>query len=550
MMKRIWLVALTLMLALCFVMASADEVEKLTPKYDVIEVDVGGSVLTRYSSSTNAMKKAGVTYETDDESIATVNSKGYIRGVAPGECTLTITSKHNTSVSATMTVRVVLPLKKITASIPRSSIGVGETMQIEYGFEPENATNRTIRFSSNKPHLASVDGYGVITGVRKGDAVITAQTADGSKKINLKVSVVQMPETIAIKQQDVSLPIGQKTKLTASVLPTTASDRSVKWSSADESIAKVDKSGNVTAVAVGSTTITAACGADERITASLDVQCVLPVESIQLENTSYVLNFGDSVAITPTVLPETATNRSVRYFVRNPQVCTVDENGMLVTCGGGQTTVTVMATDGSGVEASFTVRSIVEIEGASFLDKNARTAVGGHVFIKPKLYPSGTFASDMNWVSSDESVATVRMVGNRVRVQGHKWGSCTVTGTTGDGRVSASITVYVGHPRDVLSLKSISGMKAKVSNNSGIPVSAVMFRVEDRSGQFHSIRVPANIAPGETAEGVEIVLPDGVRAAAVAVEGWESGEGYTDHQDVLRQSYRTAPGLLEWLTVK
>ena len=125
MMKRSWMILLTLMMALCCLIASADEVEKLTPKYEVMEIKVGESMLTRYSSSTNAMKKAGVTYETDDESIATVNSKGYVRGVAPGECTLTITSKHNTSVSATITVRVVVPMKKITAEIPTSSIGVG-----------------------------------------------------------------------------------------------------------------------------------------------------------------------------------------------------------------------------------------------------------------------------------------------------------------------------------------------------------------------------------------------------------------------------------------
>lgn len=550
MMKRGWMILLSLMLALCCLMASADEVEKLTPKYEVMELEVGQSMLTRYSSSTNAMKKAGVTYETDDESIATVNSKGYVRGVAPGECTLTITSKHNTSVSATITVRVVVPMKKVTAEIPVSTIGVGSSVQIAYGFVPENATNKSIRFVSNKPHLAEVSSTGLITGVRKGDAVITVSDASGKIKTTLKVKVVQMPDSVAIKQQDVSLPIGKKTKLTASVMPTTATERGVVWSSSDEAIAKVDRNGNVTAVSAGVATITAACKADESITASLPVQCVLPVESITVETAEYVLAFGESVTITPVVLPQTATNRQVQYHVRNPQVCTVDENGLLVTRGGGQTVVSVLAVDGSGVETSFTVRSIVEIEGAKFLQNNARLSAGGHAFIRPSLYPTGTSAANMNWRSSDESVATVRIVGERVRVQGHKWGQCTVTGTTMDGTISASIPVYVGHPREAVSLQSVKGMKAKLINHSSLPITAVTFRVKDRSGACHAVTAAVNIAPGETAEGVEILLPEGVRASSVALESWQSSTGYVDYQGVQRSSYRIAPGLLSWYSAK
>lgn len=550
MMKRSWKVLLTLMLALCCLIASAEEVEKLTPRYEVMEIKVGESMLTRYSSSTNAMKKAGVTYEIDDESIATVNAKGYVRGVAPGECTLTITSRHNPSVSAAIKVRVIVPMKKITAEIPSSTIGVGSSMQIEYGFVPENATNKSIRFSSNKPHLADVDSTGLITGVRKGDAVITVSDASGDIRTTLKVKVVQMPESVTIKQQDVSLPVGKKTKLAASVLPSTASDKTVVWSSSDEAVAKVDRNGSVTAVSAGEAVITAACRADESVQASIPVQCVLPVESIAVDVSEFVLAFGESAVVTPTVLPETATNRTVAYHVRNPQVCAVDENGVITTRGGGQTTVTVMATDGSGVEAAFTVRSIVQIEGASFLEKNCRAEAGGHAFIKPRLYPSGTSAANMNWHSSDESVATVSILGDRVRVQGHSWGSCTVTGATMDGRISASIQVHVGHPRDAVILQSVKSLKAKLHNSSNLPITAVTFRIEGRDGQTYKATAAVNIAPGETAEGVEITLPDGVRASAVALEAWESSDGYYDHQDVLRSSYRTAPGLLSWISLK
>lgn len=548
--KRVWTILLTLLLALCCLTGLADEVEKLTPKYEVMEVEVGGSMLTRYSSSTNAMKKAGVSYAIDDETIATVNEKGYVRGVAPGECTLTITSKHNPAVTATIAVHVVNPVKKITAELPSSTIGVGSAVQIEYGFVPEDATNKSIRFSSNKPHLASVDENGLVTGVRKGNAVITVSNESGSIKTMLKVKVVQLPESITLKQESLSLPVGKRAKLTAAVQPSTASDRSVEWLSSDEGVVKVDRNGNVTAVSVGEAVVTVRCKADEKVQAAIPVRSVEPVQSITVEHGEYVLNHGESATVAPKVLPETATNRTVSYYVRNPLVCTVDENGVITACGGGQTTVTVAATDGSGVETTFTVRSIVQIESTEFLENNCRVAVGGHGFIQPKLSPSGTSAADMNWRSSDESVATVRLLGGRVRVQGLKWGECTVTGVTQDGRISASIQVYVGHPREAVSLQSVSGAGASITNHSDLPITAVSLRVKGRDGSYAAVRAAVNIAPGETAEGVEIAVPDGMRAASVALQGWESSTGYRNYLGVLCSAYRTAPGLLEWKNLK
>ena len=119
-----------------------------------------------------------------------------------------------------------------------------------------------------------------------------------------------------------------------------------------------------------------------------------------------------------------------------------------------------------------------------------------------------------------------------------------------DGKVSASIPVYVGHPREAVSLQSLKSMKANVYNASNMPITAVTFRIMSRDGQTYKCTAAVNIAPGETAEGVEITLSNGVRVSSVALEGWESSTGYYDHQDQLRMSYRTAPGLLNWFNVK
>ena len=108
-----------------------------------------------------------------------------------------------------------------------------------------------------------VDQDGKVTGGEEGKATITAKTVDGGFEANCRVMVAKefiLPTSIIVDPATLSLIEGDTVTLTATVLPTETTDKTVEWSSTNPSSATVSHSGLVTAIAEGSATIIVTCG--------------------------------------------------------------------------------------------------------------------------------------------------------------------------------------------------------------------------------------------------------------------------------------------------
>lgn len=167
--------------------------------------------------------------------------------------------------------------------------------------------------------------------------------------VNYKVTGVSLsPSTLTLN-------VGVEATLTPTITPDNATDKSVKWESSDTSIAMVDTSGKVTAVAQGTATITVTT-ADGGKTATCEVTVTqpakTPVTSVTLDKTSLTLDVGGSFTLTATVKPDNATNKAVKWSSSNENVATVDQNGNVKAVGAGTATITAAASDGSGKTAT------------------------------------------------------------------------------------------------------------------------------------------------------------------------------------------------------
>lgn len=153
---------------------------------------------------------------------------------------------------------------------------------------------------------------------------------------------------VTLNKENAELHVGGTVQLTAEVVPADTDDKSVVWSSSDENIATVNQEGLVTAVALGSVTITATTtdGSEKSAACSITVSPIL-IESISLNHESYSLNKGESVQLTATVTPENATNKEIIWTTSDAKIVTVDETGKVTFTGFGSATVTATAKDGS-----------------------------------------------------------------------------------------------------------------------------------------------------------------------------------------------------------
>lgn len=242
----------------------AQDVTELTLKETDLIVAVNRSAELKATVLPKEANNRKVKWTSSDETIATVNKEGRVTGKKAGICVITCTSESNPAVSATAAIQVVQPVTKIVFNSPSGqSFPIRESMQLSWNVEPADASIKEVTFKSNHPEIATVDENGLVTGIKRGEARITATATDGSKRsAEIKVIVSQPVEGVQLSQPMYYVQRGRGVNIRATVLPKDANNQRVYWETGDESLATVRSNGTSTGRVTGGwwngmTTVTA-----------------------------------------------------------------------------------------------------------------------------------------------------------------------------------------------------------------------------------------------------------------------------------------------------
>ena len=256
---------------------------------DSLTLEEGGTAtLTATITPSNATDQ-NVTWSSDNESVATVDQNGRVTAVAQGGATITA-AVDGKSAKCSVTVNAAAPVPVTSVSLDKTSLGLteGDTETLTATVEPSDATNKNVTWSTSDASIATVTD-GVVTAVAPGTATITVTTEDGNKTATCAVTVTAatVPVTgVTLNKTSTSLYVGDTETLTPTITPDNATNKNVTWSSDDTSVATVDASGLVTAVARGTAVITAtaADGSGASASCTVTVSSYLPPRQPQLQN--------------------------------------------------------------------------------------------------------------------------------------------------------------------------------------------------------------------------------------------------------------------------
>ncbi|MEW5918466.1 MAG: Ig-like domain-containing protein, partial [Gemmatimonadota bacterium] len=239
-----------------------ERIAALTITPELAEITLGDSLQLEATMSTPSganIRGLNVRWTTSDQAIAPISEEGIVSSLSPGDVTLTAIVN---GVTATAYARVLPnPIQNVSVSPANSGLNPGESVQLQAVVR--DSRGRIIRtdvaWTSSSPAVARVTPNGVVTGMAKGAAMITASVAN--RRASATVNVFAVPAAnVVVSTPSSSVTQGGRMKATATVRDADGNlltNRAVAWSSSNPAVAQIGADGTITGLVVGTTTINA-----------------------------------------------------------------------------------------------------------------------------------------------------------------------------------------------------------------------------------------------------------------------------------------------------
>ena len=232
----------------------------------------------------------------------------------------------------------IVEVASVSMSQSTLSIAKGGSANLTVSVSPTNAVVKAVTWSSSNSSVATVNN-GTVNAVAVGTATITATVSGRNATCEVTVTPKGV-SSVKLDKTSASMDAKEVLTLTATIEPNDADDKTVTWTSSDESVAKVDN-GKVTAISKGKATITATAGS---IKATCEVTVSFPINSISVSKSSVEIEEEGETTLTAKVDTEDPDVK-VEWSSENQDIATVDENGVISGIAIGETTITATAGD-------------------------------------------------------------------------------------------------------------------------------------------------------------------------------------------------------------
>lgn len=222
------------------------------------------------------------------------------------------------------------------------SLSVGEIYKLNYSFSPSDASSEVVWYSSNA-EVAVVNTNGEVTALSNGDTMITVKTSDGALSDECIVHVVVPVEDVTIDAHELQLEKGASFLLSATIVPSDASNKNVIWSSMNSDVVSIDDNGFITANDYGETSVVVQTEDGNKMD-YCKVQVIKHVSSVSLNVSELNINVGDCYTLLPAIEPIDATNQNVTWSSSDPAVVSV-EDGVVIGLTKGVSIIMVTTED-------------------------------------------------------------------------------------------------------------------------------------------------------------------------------------------------------------
>lgn len=405
------------------------------------------------------------TWSSENTAVATVNDDGFVTGKGAGQTTVTAKiTMEKSKKEALLTCKITVtgdnaPLEGISFGEASSEILVGGSFELDILFNPTNAGNKNVVFTSSDPEVVSVNSTTKLASALKlGTATITAVSEEGAFTAVKTIKVVEASDRITslkLNKTEAKIDVGQELTLTAEYTPANEKGITVLWSCDDLSVATVSNDGVVTGVKDGKATITATI--EDRITKKT-ATCTVTVgegekekdikaEKVTFDRNSIAVTAGDTSTFrfVAKVTPENTTETGT-WSSSDSSVVSINEATGEMTVAktvDGDKTVTITYKIGSVSQRGVVVvkkgKTDVVATSLTISQSALELTIGEEKQVSAVKAPTDAIDT-ITYISSNSAVATVDGTGKLIAVSE---GTATITATANPSGLTATCTVTV-----------------------------------------------------------------------------------------------------------
>ena len=415
------------------------------------------AVVQMRDSSGNAVSGVPVTWASSAPTVASVSSSGLVTALSGGTVSITATAQGVVGgAGLSVAAPSALPVASVDVTTNPGAIPSGATATAQVVIRDSLGTvlyGRSIGYSSSKPSVATVSASGVVKGVASGYAYISATSGSVSGRTQIAVTTgAPVVTRVGVDAPATTLQVGDTVRATATAFD--ASNATVGgliwwWASSDSAVLTVGTQGKITALSVGSATITAwAQGVTGTLGFTVTNAAPAPVASVVFSLNASALQVGQTTqgsAILRDANGNLLTGRTVSYSSSNTAVATISSTGLVTAVAAGTATLTASSGGVSGgagvtVAAAPAVGSVtVTLTPASISVAQAASATALVRDVNGAIMTGQV----VSWSVVNNGVASITTSGT---VTGNSAGTTTVSASVKGVTGSAQLTVTTASP--------------------------------------------------------------------------------------------------------
>ena len=390
------------------------------------------------------VSRGTIRWMSSDSTVAHVSPSGLVSAFTRGTCMIYAKCGEQENEKSDSCLVTVIESEVFPESVELSShsetLFEGDRLQLTAKVYPEDVTNGEIFWKSTNEAVAHVAPNGYVTALSPGTTQIVAICQDKSDTCLITVKAHPVPpESVVLSSHAETLQVEGTVQLTATVYPSDVTDPSIVWTTSDASVATVDETGLVTAVAPGTCVITATCQ-DKSDACAITVESLnAQPDSVEMSTSEAKLIIGDDLELTAKAYPESLYGTLAWTWTSSDTNVAKVEDGKVTAIAVGE--CDILASIGDVKGTCHVIVYCPEDVVITLDQSDANVVINSTVELTPEISP---VPREFVVTSTNEDVAVAMVNDGVVQITGSGYGKATIKVASTDGKAqSDSCSIYV-----------------------------------------------------------------------------------------------------------